>query len=121
MRERFNLQGSSLDFLFLNRSCFNGVMRFNRHGRFNVPFGQVLQDGRLKSQDAIAAAFKQAGVDLDKPVITSCGRKLNRRPGGTLDLHVVPFCAVTFSCHFPHPGERLPCRAFATACSWRFY
>jgi len=39
VRDRFNEQGSSLDFLFLNRSCFNGVMRFNRHGKFNVPFG----------------------------------------------------------------------------------
>ena len=39
VRERFNARPSSLDFLFLNRSCFNGVMRFNRHGRFNVPYG----------------------------------------------------------------------------------
>jgi len=39
VRERFNTYKSSLDFLFLNRSCFNGVMRFNGHGKFNVPFG----------------------------------------------------------------------------------
>ncbi|MCA9321856.1 MAG: Dam family site-specific DNA-(adenine-N6)-methyltransferase [Planctomycetes bacterium] len=38
IRERFNATGASLDFLFLNRSCFNGVMRFNRSGGFNVPF-----------------------------------------------------------------------------------
>ena len=42
-------------------------------GSFNVPFGEILQDGRLASHDKIAAAFKQAGVDLDKPVVTSCG------------------------------------------------
>ena len=42
-------------------------------GSFNVPFGQVLQDGRLASHETIAAAFKDAGVDLDKPVVTSCG------------------------------------------------
>src|SRR6266850_2897683 len=37
------------------------------------------------------------------PVRTSCGRKLNARPGGTLDLHVVPFCAVTFPLTLPAP------------------
>ena len=42
-------------------------------GSFNVPFGDVLQDGRLKPHDEIAVRFKQAGVDLDKPVVTSCG------------------------------------------------
>jgi DNA adenine methylase len=39
VRERFNACPTSLDFLFLNRSCFNGVMRFNRSGNFNVPYG----------------------------------------------------------------------------------
>ena len=38
LRERFNRSPNSYDFLFLNRACFNGVMRFNRKGYFNVPF-----------------------------------------------------------------------------------
>ena len=38
VRQRFNETGNSLDFLFLSRSCFNGMMRFNRKGGFNVPF-----------------------------------------------------------------------------------
>ena len=39
VRDRFNTTGDPLDFLFLNRSCFNGMIRFNKQGRFNVPFG----------------------------------------------------------------------------------
>lgn len=38
VRKRFNEEHSSLDFLFLTRSCFNGMMRFNQKGGFNVPF-----------------------------------------------------------------------------------
>ena len=38
VRDRFNESSDSLDFLFLSRSCFNGMMRFNRNGGFNVPF-----------------------------------------------------------------------------------
>jgi DNA adenine methylase len=38
VRDRFNQTQQPLDFLFLNRSCFNGIIRFNRKGQFNVPF-----------------------------------------------------------------------------------
>ncbi|MEO6016784.1 MAG: Dam family site-specific DNA-(adenine-N6)-methyltransferase [Polaromonas sp.] len=38
VRTRFNEAPTSLDFLFLNRSCFNGIIRFNRKGKFNVPY-----------------------------------------------------------------------------------
>lgn len=39
VRERFNQTGNPLDFLFLSRSRFNGVIRFNKKGHYNVPFG----------------------------------------------------------------------------------
>jgi len=38
IRERFNERHDPLDFLFLSRSCFNGMVRFNKKGQFNVPF-----------------------------------------------------------------------------------
>ena len=38
IRDRFNDEGNPLDFLFLSRACFNGMMRFNKKGGFNVPF-----------------------------------------------------------------------------------
>lgn len=38
IRERFNTHHAPLDFLFLNRAGFNGMIRFNRKGGFNIPF-----------------------------------------------------------------------------------
>lgn len=40
VRDRFNEEGSPLDFLFLQRANFNGMLRFNKAGKYNVPFGR---------------------------------------------------------------------------------
>jgi thiosulfate/3-mercaptopyruvate sulfurtransferase len=40
---------------------------------FNVPYARLVENGQLVSRARIEAAFTDAGVDLDKPVITSCG------------------------------------------------
>jgi len=50
-----------------------GLRSGHMPGSFNVPFANVLRDGRLASRQTIATAFKNAGVDLDRPVVTSCG------------------------------------------------
>ena len=40
----------------------------------NVPFTELLaEDGTMLAPDALRAVFEGAGVDLSKPVITSCG------------------------------------------------
>jgi len=38
VRDRFNVGFNSLDFLFLSRSGFNGMMRFSKKGHWNIPF-----------------------------------------------------------------------------------
>lgn len=39
VRQRFNQDHNPIDFLFLSRACFNGLIRFNGKGKHNVPFG----------------------------------------------------------------------------------
>jgi thiosulfate/3-mercaptopyruvate sulfurtransferase len=53
-----------------------GLRSGHMPGAFNVPFQRVLDNGRLASREHIEEAFTSAGVDLDKPIITSCGSGL---------------------------------------------
>jgi thiosulfate/3-mercaptopyruvate sulfurtransferase len=42
-------------------------------GALNVPFQTLVENGRLVARERIAQAFAAAGVDLERPIITTCG------------------------------------------------
>lgn len=50
-----------------------GLRSGHMPGALNVPYTEIVENGRLVPPERIAQAFKKAGVDPDKPVITSCG------------------------------------------------
>lgn len=50
-----------------------GLRSGHMPGSFNVPYDRLIENGRLVAPKRIEAAFKEGGVDLDKPIITSCG------------------------------------------------
>ncbi len=50
-----------------------GLRSGHMPGSFNVPFADALEHGHLKSGAALASAFAAHGVDLARPIITTCG------------------------------------------------
>ena len=50
-----------------------GLKSGHMPGSLNVPFVEIIEGGHLKSAEALAAIFASHGVDLAKPVITTCG------------------------------------------------
>jgi len=50
-----------------------GVRRGHIPGSLSVPSSTLVVDGKLLPPDRLKAALAAGGVDLDKPVITSCG------------------------------------------------
>ncbi|MEX6506543.1 3-mercaptopyruvate sulfurtransferase [Jiella sp. M17.18] len=50
-----------------------GVRSGHMPGARNVPIVSLAESGRLKSPDALRAVFAAAGIDPEKPVVTSCG------------------------------------------------
>lgn len=71
LRDRFNDPAAELEpteraafFIYLNKTCFNGLYRVDRKGRFNVPFGRyanprVLDEERLR---ACSSALQRATI-----------------------------------------------------------
>lgn len=50
-----------------------GLKSGHMPGSLNLPYGDVIEDGRLKEELALRQVFAAHGVDLQRPVITSCG------------------------------------------------
>ncbi len=50
-----------------------GLRAGHMPGALNVPFTEIIENGRLASPDKIAKVFAAHGVDTDQPIITSCG------------------------------------------------
>jgi len=50
-----------------------GIRSGHMPGAKNVPVTELIEDGRLIAPEKIKEKFAAGGVDLDKPIITSCG------------------------------------------------
>ena len=50
-----------------------GLRAGHMPGALNVPFTEIVENGRLASPEKIAQVFAKHGVDTSKPMITSCG------------------------------------------------
>jgi len=50
--------------LYLNKTCYNGLYRVNRHGQFNVPFGRYKAPKYLDRDNLVAAARALQNVEV---------------------------------------------------------
>ncbi len=70
MREKFNSAEAGIEksalFLYLNKTCFNGLYRENSKGKFNVPFGRYKNPSILQESKLIEASNLLQGQKIFK-------------------------------------------------------
>jgi len=72
VRERYNLRTEKTHaeraalFIYLNKTCFNGLHRVNKKGAFNVPMGRYTNPTILDAQGLLAASAQLAGTDIKR-------------------------------------------------------
>lgn len=50
-----------------------GIRSGHMPGAKSAPADTLVENGQLKSPEALRAQFEAAGIDLDKPIVTTCG------------------------------------------------
>ena len=77
-------------FIFLNRTCFNGLWRVNSGGRFNVPFGKYKNPRILDEENLRSASRALRGVEVVSKDFADVTGELGRGDFVYLDPPYVP-------------------------------
>lgn len=68
----------SADFIFLNRTCFNGLYRVNKSGKFNVPIGSYKNPTICDDENILAISSLLQNVEIYQGTYTDCKNFINK-------------------------------------------
>lgn len=84
VRKRYNTKcldpiEITADFIFLNRTCFNGLYRVNKSGLFNVPWGkhikpQICDEYTLRADSQLLKRVEILEGDFEKTMMSAIGK-----------------------------------------------
>ena len=88
-------------FIYLNKTCFNGLYRENQKGQFNVPFGRYDNPKIVDEQNLLAISdyLKQADVEI---LCTGYKKALNEAVKGDFVYCDPPYVAMSKTASFAH-------------------
>jgi DNA adenine methylase len=93
----------SARFIYLNKTCFNGIYRVNMKGQFNVPFGRKDPMGLPTSADLLAISKSLRGANLSAQGFEESLEGLEEGDFAYLDP---PYPALNSTAYFVHYTRR---------------
>ncbi len=90
--------------IFLNKTCFNGLYRVNRSGRFNVPFGRYKNPRVLNPTLLRTCSALLRGVEILESDFEDIARRAGRGDAIYFDPPYVPVSSTSsFTAYAKHP------------------
>ena len=85
IREKYNIEELSdcnkiekaALFIFLNRTCFNGLYRVNKKGKYNVPMGDYKNPKICDKENLINVSISLKNVEIKNADYTECFEKVD--------------------------------------------
>jgi len=65
-------------FIFLNKTCFNGLFRLNSKGEFNVPYGKYKTATILDEENILSASSILQNATITQAKYMDCYKKINQ-------------------------------------------
>jgi len=65
-------------FIFLNKTCFNGLFRLNSKGEFNVPYGKYKTATIFDEENIISASIALQNASITQSMYKNCYSKINQ-------------------------------------------
>jgi DNA adenine methylase len=84
-------------FIYLNKTCYNGLYRVNRKGQFNVPMGSYKNPRIFEPEELVQAARALTGVEL---VVADFHDVLNHAKAGDYIYFDPPYYPLTQTANF---------------------
>lgn len=104
LREEFNRSRDShrraAIFIYLNKTCFNGIWRVNRAGHFNVPYGSKERAGHPTSADLVRCSVALSGAELRRGDFEKSVAGARRGDFVYLDPPYLPLSSTAFFRHY---------------------
>jgi DNA adenine methylase len=84
-------------FIFLNKTCFNGLFRLNSKGEFNVPFGKYKSAAIFDPDNIIAVSAALQNAEIVQATYSDCYTNVNNK---TLVYFDPPYRPITQTSSF---------------------
>lgn len=108
MRHKYNYSKPSICraalFIYLNKTCFNGIWRVNKKGEFNVPYGQQDQPSLPSKEELLKVSIALSNAEIEQKNYKDIMEEVKKEDFVYLDPPYPPLNSTSNFTHYTKEG-----------------